>query len=90
MGPQFSYSFLGLSGLTLIAFALGELLPTARQFWATVGALLEGFVFILLAVVLYRVKWGGRVPAWVFAALPVAGALFAWGLAYRRMVGLEV
>lgn len=90
MGPAFSYGFLGLTGLTLLAFGLGELQPNARQFWTTLGAVLEGVVFVLLAVVLYRVQWGGKVPAWVFAALPLLGALFAWRLAYRRAMGMEV
>ena len=90
MAPQFSYTFLGLTGLTLLAFGLGEFQPAARQFWTTLGAILEGIVFVLLGVVLYRVKWGGKVPAWVFALLPICAAFFAWRLAYRRAMGMEV
>ena len=90
MGQRFSYAFLGLALCTLGTFALGEFLPNQRQFWAALGAVIEGVVFVMLGYVLYCVKWGGRVPAWGFALLPLAGALFAWRLAYRRIAGLEV
>jgi hypothetical protein len=90
MSANFTYTLLLSIALTLGLFAAAEIFLQHRQTLAALAAVVEGFVFILLAVVLYRVQWGGGVPSWLFAAMALAGTAFAWRLAWRRVMGLEV
>jgi hypothetical protein len=86
----FSWGFLGTVVLTLALFGAAEMWPVWRQPLAAAAAMVEGVVFVLLAWVLWQVRWGGGVPGWLMALLPLCGAVFAWRLAYRRMAGMEV
>ena len=87
---KFSWLFMALTAICLALFGAAEGVPHLRQKLAASAAIVEGIVFLMLGVVLYRARWGGNIPAWLPAMLPILGAVFAWRLAYRRLVGLEV
>ena len=89
MNKPFTYTFFTVILITIALFVLGELFIDHRNTLAKIAAIFEGIVFIMLAYVLYKVKWHG-LPSWVFALLPLIGSLLAFNMAYKRLMGLPL
>jgi hypothetical protein len=89
MTPLFTYTFLAIILATLALFGVAEALPKHRNTLAAIAAVAEGVVFLMLAHLFYLTPWGG-VSSGFMAALPAAGAGFAFRMAYKRLRGLPL